>query len=527
MTTTKSLIKNNTFYDSLTLMRISKNASELKEIIQAVTVMGSEINKRMLDDVGLLTDNIKHATTNDVIISVSGKTNSAVESALEAIEKMLVDVNPPRITESVPRTIEAALERLPDANLALISVPGPFAKLEAEKALKRGLNVMLFSDGVSIADELELKKEAEKKDLLMMGPGCGTAIINGIGLGFANVVQKGQVGIVGAAGTGIQQVTTLIHQKGYGISNAIGTGGRDLSNDIGGIMMHKGIKILENDNDTKVIVLISKPPDPKIERTILEKSYTKPVIFCFIGGESPEPSRTINAPIIVTVHTLEEAAIAAIALVKKEKWSKIIFSRPMEEVMRIAEREWLKLNPQQKYVRGLYSGGTLCSESFIILSRLLVNVYSNVTKSKFELKDVRNSQKHTCLDMGEEEFTTGRAHPMIDPLLRQQRIVSEAKDQECAVILLDIVLGYGSHIDPAGELVNSIRDAKALCEKEGRYLSVVASVTGTDKDPQGLKNQMDKLISIGVVLMESNAQAARMAALIVTRGSTMQILERS
>ncbi|MGH9987568.1 MAG: acyl-CoA synthetase FdrA, partial [Nitrososphaeraceae archaeon] len=338
MTTTKTLIKNNTFYDSLTLMRISKNASELKEIIQAVTVMGSEINKRMLDDVGLLTDNIKHATTNDVIISVSGKTNSAVESALEAIEKMLVDVNPPRITESVPRTIEAALERLPDANLALISVPGPFAKLEAEKALKRGLNVMLFSDGVSIADELELKKEAEKKDLLMMGPGCGTAIINGIGLGFANVVQKGQVGIVGAAGTGIQQVTTLIHQKGYGISNAIGTGGRDLSNDIGGIMMHKGIKILENDNDTKVIVLISKSPDPKIERTILEKSYSKPVIFCFIGGEAPESSRTINAPIIVTVHTLEEAAIAAIALVKKEKWSKIIFSRPMEEVMTIAER---------------------------------------------------------------------------------------------------------------------------------------------------------------------------------------------
>lgn len=523
MTTTKSLVKNNTFYDSLTLMRISKNASELKDVVQAVTVMGSEINKEMLADVGLLTDKVRYATASDLVISISGKTNAAVESAVEEIEKMLVDVKSPKTINAVPRTIEAALEQLPDANLVLISVPGPFAKLEAEKALERMLNVMLFSDGVSLADELELKKTAGKKDLLMMGPGCGTAIINGVGLGFANAVERGQIGIVGAAGTGIQQVTTLIHQKGYGISHAIGTGGRDLSNDIGGIMMLKGIEILEKDSETKVIVLISKPPDPKIERTILKTSYTKPVVVCFISGEIPKRKNASG----VSVHTLEEAAIAAVALVRNESPKKVIFSRPKDEVLNIAKREWLKLKPQQKYVRGLYSGGTVCSESFVILSKLLVNVYSNVTRSEFKLKNVKVSTEHTCLDMGEEEFTTGRAHPMIDPFLRQQRLVNEAKDQECAVILLDIVLGYGSHIDPGGELAKSIKDAKSRCEKEDRYLSVVASVIGTNKDPQGLKNQMDKLINVGVVLMESNAQAARMAALIATRGSSMRILEGS
>ena len=518
MTVVKSLIKKNTFYDSLTLMRVSKSASELEDVVQAAAVMASDINKEILADIGLLTDQVKDANANDLVISISTKTNSAAESAIEAIEKMLVEVKSPKSTKATVRTLESALERLPDANLAMISVPGPFAKLEAKKALERGLNVLLFSDGVSLEDELELKKIARNKDLLMMGPGCGTAIINGVGLGFANAVQKGPIGIVGAAGTGIQQVTTLIDQVGSGISQAIGTGGRDLSDDIGGIMMLKGIEILENDMDTKVIILISKPPGPETEKAILKTSWTKPIVVCFIGGKSITPrDRTV-----VPVETLEEASMTAVALLRNKNSKKVTLSLPSDEILNIANREWVKINPQQKYVRGLYSGGTLCSESFVILSKLLVNVYSNVTKSEFKLTDVKNSKEHTCLDMGEEEFTASRAHPMIDPLLRQQRLINEAKDPECAVILLDVVLGYGSHMDPAGELSKSIKEAKSMCEKQGRYLSVVASVIGTDKDPQGLRNQVDKLVDAGVVVMASNVQAARMAALIATRGKVAQ-----
>jgi FdrA protein len=522
----KSLTKKNTFYDSLTLMRVSKRASELKDVTEAVAVMASDVNKGLLAAVGLQTDEVEHASANDLVISVSAKTNAAAESAIEAIEKMLVEVRSPKATKELPKTIESALEQLPDANLAVISVPGSFAKLEAKKALERGLNVFLFSDGVTLEDELELKKIARNKDLLMMGPGCGTAIINGVALGFANVVQRGQVGIIGAAGTGIQQVATLIHQRGSGISQAIGTGGRDLSDDIGGITMLKGIEMLEKDSETQVIVLISKPPGPETEKVILKRSFTKPVIVCFIGGGGGEGLSNFNGPNVVPSETLEEAAMNAVSLVKNEKPKKVAFSRPIDEILNIAKGEWVKLNPQQKYVRGLYSGGTICSESFVILSKLLLNVYSNVTKSKFKLTDVKNSKEHTCLDMGEEEFTASRAHPMIDPLLRQQRLINEAKDPECAVILLDVVLGYGSHIDPAGELAKTIKEAKSISEKENRYLSVVASVIGTDNDPQGLENQVDKLKNVGVVVMPSNSQAARMAALIATRGEIAQQFQR-
>jgi FdrA protein len=287
-------------------------------------------------------------------------------------------------------------------------------------------------------------------------------------------------------------------------------------------MMLKGIEMLEKDGETKVIVLISKPPGPKTEKAILKTSCTKPVVVCFIGGESPN----LEDSTVVPTETLEEAAITAVALVRNERPKKVIFSRPSEEILNVAKEEWVKLKPLQKYVRGLYSGGTVCSESFLILSKLLVNVYSNVTNSEFRLRNVKTSKENTCVDMGEEEFTASRAHPMIDLLLRQQRLVHEARDPECAVILLDIVLGYGSHIDPAGELAKSIKEAKSLCEKEDRHLSVVASVIGTDKDPQGLKNQVDKLVNVGVVVMPSNAQAVRMAALIATRGGVTRELWR-
>ena len=517
MTAVKSLVKKNTFYDSLTLMRISKKAAfEIKDVSQAVAVMASDVNKDMLESVGLLTDEIKDAGPNDLVISIEIENVTDADSAIETIEKMFVEARSSKTTETLPRNIESAYEQLSDANMVVISVPGEYATLETKKALDIGLNVLLFSDNVSIEDELELKKIARDKDLLMMGPGCGTSIINGAALGFANVVERGPIGGIAAAGTGVQEVTTLIHQDGSGISHAIGTGGRYLYDDIGGIMMSKGVQMLEKDTETKVIVLISKPPGPKTQKTILETNFSKPVVVCFMGGDLSDLKDTNVLP----TETLEDAAMAAVALVKNEVPKTVIFSNS-NEVLDIAKQEWSKLKAEQKYVRGLYSGGTVCSECFIILSKFL-NVYSNTTKSEFKLPDIKNSKEHTCLDMGEEEFTQGRAHPMIDPLFRQQRLIQEAKDSECAVILLDVVIGYGSHDDPAGELAKSIQEAKSFCEKEGRYLSVVASVLGTDKDPQGLKDQMDKLINAGVVVMESNAQAVRIAALIATRGDVLK-----
>lgn len=514
MTFTTSIVRQNTFYDSLKLMRITKKASELSGVSKVAVVMGSDTNKGILTEIGLLTDGCKYASANDLIISLSAETQAAATAAIGTIETMLVNIDAAKNMKVLPKSIETAFEQVPNASMAMISVPGPYAAKEARKALDLGLNVFLFSDGVSLKDELLLKETAKRKNLLMMGPGCGTAIIDGVALGFANAVNRGPIGIVGAAGTGIQQVTTLIHQMGSGISQAIGTGGRDLSDDIGGIMMQKGIEMLEKDEQTKIIVLISKPPGKSAEQAILKTSVSKPIVVCFIGGTNT----VIGNNASVQVKTLEEAATTAVELAKNEIPKQSRISQNIDNFIDIAEKEWVRLKSHQLYVRGLFSGGTLCSESMIILSKLLGDVYSNTTKSEFRLENAKNSKQNTCLDMGEEEFTSSRPHPMIDPFLRKQRLIQEAKDPETAVILVDVVLGYGSHIDPAGELADAISSAKSQCEKEGRYISVVASVIGTDGDPQILKKQVDKLVGVGVVVMESNAQAAMMAALIASRG---------
>src|SRR5690606_14776291 len=125
--------------------------------------------------------------------------------------------------------------------------PGVYAAFEAFRALENNLNVMMFSDNVTVEDEIKLKDLAVKKDLLMMGPDCGTAIINGVGLCFANKIKRGPIGLVAASGTGLQEVTVLIDQFGGGISQAIGVGGRDLSKDVMGRMTLHAINALNAD----------------------------------------------------------------------------------------------------------------------------------------------------------------------------------------------------------------------------------------------------------------------------------------
>jgi FdrA protein len=202
-------------------------------------------------------------------------------------------------------SLEMAVEQQAALNLALISVLGDYAAAEAIKALRPGLSVMLFSDNVSLAHEREIKTLAREKNLLVMGPDCGTAIINGMPLGFANVVRRGAIGVVAASGTGLQEVTCCIDQLGAGISQALGTGGHDLHESIGGISMLYGLDALSADPDTRVIVLISKPPAPAVAEKILARARAagKPVVVNFLGAR-PED---MNVPGITPAYTLADA----------------------------------------------------------------------------------------------------------------------------------------------------------------------------------------------------------------------------
>ncbi|MDI6884285.1 MAG: acyl-CoA synthetase FdrA [Hadesarchaea archaeon] len=511
----RGVVRRNEYRDSVVLMRISKQLEELEGVQKASAIMATENNKQLLKDAGLLTDDIARAAPNDLAVAVDAASAELAENAIAAIEGMLAEKPAAERGELVYKTLAAATATAADSNLVLISVPGPFAAREAMRALRDGKHVFIFSDGVPVEDEVKLKRLGEERGLLVMGPDCGTAIINGVGLGFSNVVRRGPIGIVGAAGTGIQQVSSLVDE--VGVSHAIGTGSNDPKEAIGAITMRAGLKLLAGDPDTKVVVVVSKPPAPKVAREVLKviKGINKPAVVNFIGGSPAEVKRVGLVP----ADTLEDAAVKAMALARGEKPKSILFSQKPAEIKKIVRSESKRLKPKQKYIRGLYSGGTFCYEAMLILRKLVGGVYSNTPLDpKLKLADVHRSQKHTCVDLGTGVYTVGRPHPMIDFRFRQERLLREAADPETAVILFDIVLGYGAHPDPAGEIAPTIQEAKKIAERDGRYLPVVASVCGTQGDPQGLAAQEKKLRDVGVVVMPSNAQAVRMAALIATHG---------
>ncbi len=510
----KVVVKKSTYRDSITLMKISDELTKLNGVSQAASVMATDLNKKLLEDVGFIGRDIEAAGPDDLLIGIQAKDSATLEKALSEAEKLLSSQEIVVASEVLPRTLDSALKTMPDANLAVISVPGNFAKREAMKALENGLNVFLFSSNVAIEDEIELKALAKRKHLLMMGPDCGTAIINGVVLGFGNVVRRGSIGLVSASGTGLQQVSTLVHREGLGISQAIGTGGNDLHEEIRGITMLEGIRLLDDDDNTRAIVLISKPPGPKTTKEILRvaEDCRKPVVVNFLGITTHD-GRAQNWH---AASTLEEAVKIACEIVDKTRRRELGFrgSKPMETV---AKSERSKLSRSQKYVRGLFSGGTLCYETQVVLSTLTGDVFSNTPlKTESRIGGMEPSRGHTCIDMGSEEFVVGRAHPMIDFSLRKRRILKEAEDPEAAVILLDVVLGYGANPDPAGELVPSIIQAKEIAKKKGRFLSVVASVVGTPDDPQNMMKQEAELRKAGVIIMPSNAQASRIAGMIAT-----------
>jgi succinyl-CoA synthetase alpha subunit len=509
MTATRFELVPREYRDSVSLMQLSATLAKLPGIEQASAVMATENNLALLAEAGLHADTA--ASPTDLLIVVRGR-EELLASALQRARELLTQP-PDRTTTGVrmtapPRSIQMASEETGGAGMALISTPGEYAAAEALKALRLGLDVMLFSDNVSEQDELRLKQFAQTRELIVMGPDCGTAIVNGVPLAFANVVRRGPIGAIGASGTGLQEVTVLVDRLGLGISQAIGTGGRDLSRSIGGLSMLRALRDLAADEATRVIVLISKPPASDVaERVIAEAAKAgKPVVVNFLGADSTRLPRNLHG-----AKTLEDAARAAVALANGGA------PRSSYDDAPASPANLPRWSREQRYVRGLYSGGTFCYEASLLLDERLPDVYSNTpVRSGHELTDLKRSHHHALIDLGDDVFTRGRPHPMIDYRLRNERVVGEAADPATAVILLDVVLGYGSHADPAAELAPALRRAQEIAGAEGRSIAFVGHICGTDRDPQDLTRQARALKEAGMVLVESNAQAARLAAAMVS-----------
>ncbi|MCB8746286.1 acyl-CoA synthetase FdrA [Rhodoferax sp. U2-2l] len=500
-------IKKNTYFDSVTLMGISKGLLELPGVLRVSVSMGTEMNKQLLADGGFDTRETMGAEPNDVMIVIQLDDAQDEASTLQGIEAaMSRRTDGDDSKQANPRTLQAAVRQL-EPNVAVISLPGLYAAAEARKALLAGLHVMLFSDNVSLEDERSLKELARDKGLLMMGPDCGTSIIGGKALCFANQVERGSVGIVSASGTGAQEISVLLSRAGAGVSQLIGVGGRDLSAQIGGLMMFEAMDALANDPATEVIVLISKPPHPTIAEEIRRRARAcgKPVVLCFLGAAgSGEPDGNV-----LGASTLEAGAAQTLRAL----------SRPVPDWIGKEGRLPADCTPSKNgYVRALFCGGTLTEESRLIFRQERPNApcFGNTAKKAEEqLADPMRSQAHTFLDMGDDVFTRGKPHPMIDPEVRNTRIVAEGSDPETAVLLLDFVLGYGGHPDPVGSALPAIEKALAEAKRQGRRLTVVAYVLGTPKDPQNFVDQCARLRDLGVLLGETNAHAARLAALLV------------
>ncbi|MDT8900515.1 FdrA family protein [Anaeroselena agilis] len=483
-------VRKNTYYDSVTLMALTQKMAALPGVAEAVAVMATPMNKDLLAGVGLLTAEADACGADDLVVAIRADSDAACEAAVALFAGAAARQSGDKKTAAGFVSLNTAVRHLPDANLAIISVPGEYAAREARDALRHGLNVMLFSDNVSLADEIELKTTAHEKGLLVMGPDCGTAIVNGVALCFANAVRRGNIGIVGASGTGTQEVTVHIDRLGGGISQVLGTGGRDLGEAVGGVMMLDCLEALSKDADTAVIVLISKPPATAVADKIVAavKTCPKPVVVCFLGGAS-----AVRAEKAYFAATLEEAAGAAVALAKGEQPASPACRH--EKLATMAAVARAKLAPGQKTVRGLFCGGTLCQEA----------------------ARTAPGEGNIFIDLGDDAYTRGKPHPMLEPSLRLPHLLDAARDPAVAVILLDIVLGYGAHPDPAGVTAPAIAEAREIARAAGRHIEIIAYVCGTDADPQGKAGQEGKLAAAGATLAKSNVRAAWLAAAVVTR----------
>jgi FdrA protein len=472
---TRGRVRPDTFVDSVALMQVTERVRVLPGVRAAALVMATDLNRRLLDETDLLPAEAKRAGPADLVIAVRAESGAAADAALGQAEGFLAARRGDQgLDRTEPaRSIVGAARRLGGANVALVSLPGTHATAAAHQALSAGLHVFLFSDGVPLADEIALKRRAQARGLLVMGPECGTSLVNGVGLGFANRVRRGHVGLVAASGTGLQEVASLIHRLGAGISQGIGTGGRDLHETVGGMATLQVLSWLARDPETRVIGLVSKAPSAAVAGQVLRAAGAadKPVVAYMPGWRGTPPAN------VQSVATLEAAALACVRALGRPRPR---FDRPRERRPR---------RPCPGLVLGLFAGGTLCDEA----------------------RDIVGTAGREFIDFGDSEYTRGRPHPIIDPSLRNAAVARAGSDRNVGVLLVDVILGDGAHPHPAGALSVAIGEARARARRARRTLEVVAHVVGTDEDPQGLAEQEAELRRAGARVCPTNRLAAELA----------------
>ena len=493
-----------TYRDSLLLMSATRAMADGPGVSWASAVMATPAAVEDLGARGFAPGDLAGADANALVLAVRAADDPAAADAVER-GRAAVFAEAASPTDEpgrpAPRTVGEAAARLPAANVAVVSVPGPYAAVAAHSALSAGLHVLLFSDNVPLAEEVELKERARRLGLLLMGPGAGTAVLAGVGLGFANAVTPGPVGVVAAAGTGAQEVMSLLDRWDIGVSQVIGVGGRDLSSGVGGLMAAEAVRALDADPGTEVILLVSKPPDPDVARTVIGASKATPVVAACLGMSAPD-GRIGNA---LLADTLEQGARRVAGILG------LPVPGPGTDLAEVIERVAARMPDSRRAVRGFFTGGTLCYEAQVVLTRALGPVYSNIPLRP-DLGLPAPAGAHVCLDLGEEEYTKGRPHPMIDPAARTEIMRAEAFDHDIAAVLLDVVIGYGSHSDPAGEIAGTCADIVAS------GATVIAYVLGARADRQGFDRQRRTLRDAGAIVTASAAEAARVAAAVAAAG---------
>ncbi|MBF4770433.1 protein FdrA [Nocardioides agariphilus] len=492
-----------TYVDSVVQLRGMRAMRQVGGVEWASAAMATPANVETLRAEGLDPMQVADAGANDFFLVVRATTDSIAAEALAAGESAVTStVRSYSAAAQIEarRSLRDAVLAQPESNVAVISVPGDYAALAAHQALSADLHVLLFSDNVPVDKEVALKDHALSRGRLLMGPGAGTAMLGGVGLGFANTVRPGPVGVVAAAGTGAQEAMALLDRWGVGVSQVIGVGGRDLSPEVGGRMAGAAVSALRDDPATEVILFVSKPPSPEVAATVLATAGDKPLVAALLGLDPQFP-----APAgVVLADTLESGVTATLGVLGIAAPDTTATIGPTLAEVRS------RLAPGRRLIRGLFSGGTLCYESLVILGRTVGEVHSN-TPINQAWGLPAPAESHQCLDLGEEEYTRGRPHPMIDPEARLEVLSEHAADPQVAVIILDVVLGHGADADPAKTLAPACQSAMADGGPQ-----VVAYVLGTDQDPQGYQGQRDRLVQAGCILTETAARASLVAAAIVT-----------
>ena len=497
----RTIINKNTYQDSVVLMLLTNEISAIEGVNKVSIMMGTPANKDIFASSGLRTAELEEASANDMAIVIDADSDEVVENVLVEVEEFLARQSSGAgdgESEKTIRSWEAALKELPEANLAIVSVPGVYAASVANRALDEDLNVFIFSDNMEENDELKLKEKAREKGLLCMGPDSGTGVINSVPIAFTNNINPGRIGIVGASGTGIQEVTTIIDRLGEGVTNAIGTGGRDLSETVGGITMLSAIATLAEDDNTDVITIISKPPAESVRNKIMNyiRTIDKPIVTMFLG-EKPE----YHEENLYHAYTLEEAARISVDLLKKQE------VKPFQGDTSIkAEKVEDGLT-----IKAFYSGGTLAGEAAMLINE---SVYADADM-KTEEGYMFKRDGFEVIDLGDDKYTQGKPHPMIDPTVRVEFMEKAMEDKSTSVILFDLVLGYGSHEDMANALAPSIEKLKTQAKAENRAIHFVTTICGTNRDPQNYANQKKIMEEAGVVVCDTNNSAVEKALSLI------------